>query len=97
LAYLSLIRIPGDSDELLADDTMPSNMERLGPKHGLIANARCATDEGILVMNLWQSKEGSEDMAREADVQRGREQSDVPMDEVRFEHYEVGDYRVLGG
>ena len=93
MAYLTLIRIPGNSDELLADDTMPRNVERLGPKHGLIANVRAATDDGILVVNLWESKEGSEAMAQEPDVQRMRESQPG---EVRFEHFDVGDdYRII--
>ncbi len=99
MAYLTLIRIPGNSDELLADDTMPRNIERLGPKHGLIANVRAATEDGILVVNLWESKEGSEAMANEPDIQemRQRQRSDVPADQVRFEHFDVGDdYRIIG-
>ncbi len=97
MAYLTLIRIPGDTDELLADDQMRSNVERFGPEHGLIFNARCATDDGMLVVNLWQSKEGSEAMAQQPEVQEARAQSGVSPDQVRFEHYEVGDnYRVFG-
>ena len=98
MAYLTLIRIPGNSDELLADDTMPRNVERHGPKHGLLVNARAATDEGILVVNLWESKEGSEAMANEPDIQemRARQVDSLP-DQVRFEHFDVGDdYRLFG-
>ena len=98
MAYLTLIRIPGNSEELLADDTMPTNVERHGPKHGLIVNARAATDDGILVVNLWESKEGSEAMAKEPDIQemRERQRSGIVPDQVRFEHFDVGDdYRVF--
>ena len=96
MAYLTLIRISGNSEELLADDTMAKNVERHGPKHGLIVNARAATDDGILVVNLWESKEGSEAMAQEPDIQEGRERSGVAPDQVRFEHFDVGDnYQVF--
>ena len=96
MAYLTLIRLPGNSEELLAGDTMPKNVESHGPKHGLILNARAATDDGILVVNLWESKEGSEAMAKEPDIQEMRERSGIPPDQVRFEHFDVGDdYRVF--
>ena len=97
MAYLTFIRIPGNSDELLADDTMPRNIESLGPKHGLIANVRAATEGGILVVNLWESKEGSEAMANEPDIQEARQKQMASLPgEVRFEHFDVGDdYRIL--
>jgi hypothetical protein len=36
-------------------------------------------------------------MAQEPDIQEGRQQSGIPQDQVRFEHYEVDDYKVFGG
>ncbi len=91
MAYLTLVRVPGDAEELLEGPyrTMASNMANLGPKHGLISHVAAKTDDGVLVVNLWESKEGSEAMAKAPEIQQSREQSDVPQEAVRFEHYEV--------
>lgn len=98
MAYLSLIRIPGDPDELISGhyERMGERMRRIGPENGLIAHAACRTDEGMVVMNLWQSKEGSEATAKHPEIQEARQQSGVSQDEVRFEHYDVENYEVFG-
>lgn len=96
MAYLSLIRIPGDTEELLQGpyQRMSSNMSAVAPEHGLISHVAAKTDDGLLIVNLWESKEGSEAMARTPEVEQAREQSDIPRDAVRFEHYEVANVEI---
>jgi hypothetical protein len=98
MAYVSLIRVPGDADELLesAYPEMASRMSRLGPKHGLISHVAAKTDEGMLVINLWESKEGSEAMFRDPEIQQARQESPVDPEQVRFEHYDVANFQIPG-
>jgi hypothetical protein len=98
MAYLSMIRIPGDADELLESvyPGMNERMSRLAPKHGIISHVAAKTDEGLLVINLWESKEGSEAVAREPEIQQARQESPVDQEQVRFEHYDVANIHIPG-
>ena len=66
MSYLTLTRIEGDPDELLAGYRESSEtMTEVGRDHGLILHAAAKTDSGLLVVNLWPSKEGSESASRD--------------------------------
>jgi len=95
VAYLTLIRIPGDADELFETQykTMSSVMSRVGPENGQISHVAAKTDEGLLIVNLWESKEGSEAASQHPDVQQAQQEasqeSGISRDQLRFEHYDV--------
>ena len=69
MAYLTIARISGDPDQLLEDYRRTSAlMDGVGHDHGLIAHAGARTNDGLLIVNLWPSKDGSE--AAAADPRR---------------------------
>ena len=64
--YLTINRIEGDPDELVARyRRSAATMAEVGRDHGLILHAAAKADEGLLIVNLWPSKEGSEAAARD--------------------------------
>lgn len=99
MPYLSIIRVKGDPDRLLARkrELIDPVVERLAPEHGGITHAAAKTDDGMIVVNVWETREGSEEIARHPDVQAAREQAagDVTAPP-EFEHYELADWRVPG-
>jgi hypothetical protein len=93
LAYLTIARISGDPDRLLDAYRRSSGvMDRVGHDHGLILHAGAATGEGLLIVNLWPSKDGSE--AASADPRRlaALERSAVAAGQLRQEHHDVERY-----
>lgn len=65
-AYLTIARIGGDPGDLLEGYLQSSDtMDGVGRDHNLILHAAAATDDGLLVVNLWPSKQGSEAAARD--------------------------------
>ena len=94
MAYLTIARIPGDPDRLLAGYRQSSQtMTGVGRDHGLILHSAAKTDEGLLIINLWPSKEGSEARdPRRAGVIR---QHGLDPERIRREHFEVADYIVF--
>ena len=90
MAYLSLIRIPGDSEELLQGpyQRMSSNMSAVAPEHGLISHVAAKTDDGLLIVNVWPSKAASE--ASEHDPRRAGvlERAAIDQGQIRREHHE---------
>ena len=97
MAYLTLTRISGDPDTLLAGyrRTEPT-MTHVGRDHGLILHAAAATEDGLLVVNLWPSRAGSESAA--AGLRRAAviAQHDLTPDRFRREHHEVAHHVVFG-
>jgi len=96
MAYLTITRISGEPDELLegyrrSSDVMPA----VGRDHGLILHAAAKTAEGLMVVNLWPSKHGSESAA--ADPRRQGEVKRNGLDPSRFssEHHELEAWEVL--
>jgi hypothetical protein len=90
MAIVSMMRIPGDPDQLLArmDEHLEPLVEKLGEKHGGIANIVARDgDKGLLVINLWESEEGRHAMAAEPELQAALEAAGLP--EPHFEGYEV--------
>jgi mannose-6-phosphate isomerase-like protein (cupin superfamily) len=88
--YLTIARYSGDGDQLLADYRKYADvMSGVGRDHGQILHAGTKTDDGLLIVNLWPSKEGSEAAARDPRRQGVIEQVGITPDQVRREHHEV--------
>ena len=65
MAVVSIMKMQGDPDELAAklrEHVQPVGRE-LGPTHGGLGNIVARTDEGIMVINLWENDEGRHAMA----------------------------------
>jgi hypothetical protein len=90
LAYLTITRIYGDPDELMKSYRRTSQvMDRVGHDHGLILHAGGRTPDGLLLVNVWPSKDGSEAAAADARRLAALEQAAIAPDQLRKEHYEL--------
>jgi len=97
MAYLTITNILGDSDELLDGyERSEPTMTSVGRDHGLILHAAAKADDGLLVVNLWRSKNHSE--AAAADPRRRAVITGHGLGPERFRrsHYEVA-HHVLPG
>lgn len=64
--YLTLARIDGDPEALLDGYRRTAEtMDGVGGDHGLLMHAAARTEEGLLIVNLWPSPDGSESAARD--------------------------------
>ena len=99
---LTIIRTPGDADRLLEakrqhiDPVMQSKAAQYG--HLLHVAARGPNE--LIVVNVWDSEEGSEQAARDPDIQRARDalrDAGASSGPPEFSHYEVVEYRPTGG
>jgi mannose-6-phosphate isomerase-like protein (cupin superfamily) len=88
--YVTLARFSGDGDDLLRRYRQTSDgMAAVGGDHGLIAHAAARTDDGLLVVNLWPSKECSDAAARDPRRQAALRQAAISPDRIRREHHDV--------
>ena len=88
--YLSIARFSGDGEELLDEYRDSSDlMSEVGRDHGLTLHAAGKTGDGLLIVNLWPSKEGSEAAARDPRRLGVLERASVGPDRIRREHYEL--------
>jgi hypothetical protein len=97
MAYLTFARISGDPDELLDGHRQSADtMAGVGRDHGLILHAAAKTDNGLMIVNLWPSRDGSEAAARDPRRAEVIRQQDLRPEQFRREHLEVADYVVFG-
>jgi hypothetical protein len=97
MAYLTITRILGDPDGLLAGYRRSSQtMASVGRDHGLILHSAAKIGEGLLIVNLWPSKEGSEAAARDPRRLGVIRDAALSADQIRPEHHEVEDYVIFG-
>jgi hypothetical protein len=89
MAVVSIMKFAGNSDELAAklrEYVRPVGME-LAPKHGGLGTIVARTDEGVMVINLWENEEGRHAMAEEPTVKEALELGGFPPP--RFKGYDV--------
>jgi len=90
MPVVSMMRIAGDPEDLVARMTehLGPVSERLAEKHGGLLNVVARDgDDGILVVNLWETEEGRHAMAREPEIQEALAAAGFPAP--TFEGYEV--------
>ena len=95
---LTIIRTSGDPDELLASkhEHIDPVMKREADQYGHLLHIAARADDGLVVINLWQSEEGSQQAWEDPEIQEARqaaERSGASTGETTFEHYQVEDYR----
>jgi hypothetical protein len=98
---LTIMRATGDPDELLSAkrENIDPVMERRAGEFGNLFHVAARTPDGMMVLNLWDSSEGSEQAFQDPEIQAAREamtQSGVAQGPPEVEHYEVEDYRPRG-
>lgn len=95
MAVVSMMRMSGDSDELadkLREHVAPLGRE-LAPGHGGLGTIVARTDDGILVINLWENEEGRHAMAQEPSILEALQAGGFPPP--AFEGHEVIDMTIL--
>jgi hypothetical protein len=94
MPVISMMRMSGDTDELAQKlQGIAEIGRRLAPKHGGLGTITAKTDDGIVVINLWENDEGRHAMAEEPEVLEALQSAGLPMP--NFEGYEVLDMRIL--
>jgi hypothetical protein len=93
--YLTLMKIDGDPDELAARYEESSEaMAQVGQDHDLILHAAARTEEGLMVVNLWPSKEESEAASRDERRMAEAARHDLEDRRISRDHYEVENWQV---
>jgi hypothetical protein len=93
--YLTVMKIDGDPEELAARYGESSEtMAQVGRDHDLILHAAARTEYGLMVVNLWPSRDRSEaasrDQRRIAEVTRHH----LVDRSVSQDHYDVENWQV---
>ena len=79
MAYLTIARIAGDTDELL---------------EGYRRSSKTMEDVGLVIVNLWESEAGSESAAKDPRRNQEIERNGLKPSQFSREHHEVEDYFV---
>jgi hypothetical protein len=96
--YLTVMEISGDSDELAARyGESAETMAGVGHDHGLILHAAAKTDNGLMVVNLWPSREESEAAARDQRRVAEMARQDLDTHQISRNHYEVENWQAGPG
>ncbi len=96
MAWLTVTRIAGDPARLRADlRATAATMEEVGREHGLLVHAAAATDDGLLLVNIWPSPAGS---SAAADPRRLKvlELHGLRPADLRREHHELAELVLAG-
>ena len=98
---LTIIRTPGDPDALLdaKREHMDPVMKSKAGEYGHILHVAARGAGELVVINVWESADGSERAARDPDIQRAREalrDAGAATSPPEFSHYEVVEYRPSG-
>ncbi len=94
--YLTIARFSGDGEQLLDDYRRYSDvMDGVGRDHGLVLHAGAKTDGGLMIVNLWPSKEASEAAARDPRRLGVLERAEITPDQIRKEHHDVAQFVVF--
>ena len=93
--YLTFARFAGDGDRLLEEYRKhAATMAGVGRDHGLILHSAARTDAGLLVVNVWPSKAGSEAAARDPRRRAVLQGGGIQPGEIRREHHELDELLV---
>src|SRR6187200_941504 len=97
MAYLTIARMGGDPARLLdAYRRSAPVMDGVGRDHGLILHAGARTADGLLIINLWPSQDGSESAAQDPRRLAALRDAQLRPDQQRKEHHELERYVVFG-
>ncbi|HZO34727.1 MAG TPA: hypothetical protein VFB17_06580 [Gaiellaceae bacterium] len=95
MAVVSMMRIPGDTDELIAkmrEHIVPVG-ERVARKHGGLGTIVARTPDGILAINIWENEEGRHAMAEDPEIRSALAAAGFPAP--AFDAYEIAEMRIL--
>jgi hypothetical protein len=96
MGYLTVHHLPGNPQELAERKRTHFDpvIRPLARTHGAILSATAATDNGLLIVNLWRAADGAAALQAEPDAVRAREAAQLPAPD-RFDRYdvEIDDFR----
>lgn len=96
MSYLTIARIGGDPARLLEGYRRHAEvMDHVGHDHGLILHAGARTPDGLLLVNLWPSRDGSEAAAVDRRRLTALQHEGIASGQQLKEHYEVERYRLF--
>ncbi len=89
MPVVSMMRMSGDPEDLAArlQEHVHPVARRLAPQHGGLGNIVARTNDGVLVINLWENEEGRHAMAEEPEIQEAIRAAGLPAP--NFEGFEV--------
>jgi hypothetical protein len=92
---LTIIELKGDTDAILAQKREnDSVIESAASENGGIFHVAARSDDGLILVNLWDSAEGSDAVAEKPEVQQAIERmGSVVQGPPTRTHYEVEDYK----
>jgi hypothetical protein len=93
---LSMMKIPGNAGELAAKarETIQPVAEQKAQQYGGISSTIVKTDDGIMIVNLWENEEGRQKMADDPEIQQALRDAGFPPP--GFKAYEVLDHMTVG-
>jgi hypothetical protein len=94
MPVVSKMRVQGDPEALAAAirEHLAPVAERFAEKHGGLASIVARTEDGILMINLWETEEGRQAMAEEPEIQNAVRAAGLPTP--AFKAFEVLELRV---
>ena len=89
MPVLSVMSIQGNPDDLVArmEATLDPVAARKAPQYGAISSTVVRTDDGIKILNLWETEEGRHRMADDPEIQDAVRAAGFPKPD--FKGYEV--------
>lgn len=93
---VSIMEFPGDPEEL--EDKMRGVDEvakRKAPEYGGVSSTVVKTDDGIMIINMWDSEDGRHRMAKDPEIRQAIQDAGMPPPAARG--YEVLQHRTAEG
>jgi len=93
---LTMFEVHGESPEEMvakADGAMGHDATKIAGEHGGLSNTIVKTEEGVLIINLWESEEGMESFAG---TMRPRIEEAGVGQQIGWQMYEVLQHRTPG-
>ncbi len=97
MSYLTIHHLAGDPGELLArkQEVFDPVVEPLARKHGARLSITAVAEDGLVIVNLWDSPAGAAALRDEPEAQQAQQDAQLPLPD-RFERYEdvgIADFR----
>ncbi len=95
MGFLSITRIAGHPAELLAAyRETAAELAEVGRDHGLVLHGAAVTEDGLLIVNVWPSADGSQAAAADPRRLRVLARHGLEPADLRKEHHELAELLV---
>ena len=93
MAVLVVIRMTGDPDQLvpLLNEHLSPIMDEIAPRQGALWHSLAKTPDGVIVVDVWESADGLQNVLSQPEMQQAIERSGLP--EPQIDVYELVDHR----